>query len=191
MASSTHDRMLETTGRLLQTRGFHGTSLSQILAESDAPRGSLYHHFPGGKEQLVLEATRRGVARVTEELEEALATADDTAAGVRIYVEAAAAELRETDYLFGCPVAPIILDAPGDAPPLAEICRAAVGDWSRILREALTAEGVKAERAASLATLIICALEGGLLLARAARDTAPLDRVAEELEVMVRSATAG
>jgi len=58
MASETRTRMIETTARLLQHRGYHGTALSDILAASAAPRGSLYFHFPGGKDQLVIEATR-------------------------------------------------------------------------------------------------------------------------------------
>ena len=63
--------MLETTARLLQHRGYHGTALSDILEESAAPRGSLYFHFPGGKDQIVMEATRAAVAKATLALREA------------------------------------------------------------------------------------------------------------------------
>ena len=75
MAKDTRTRMIETTARLLQHRGYHGTSLNDILEQSGAPRGSLYFHFPGGKDQLVIEATRRAVEATTRELREALATA--------------------------------------------------------------------------------------------------------------------
>ena len=56
MASNTRKKMIETTARLVQAKGYHGTSLNEILKKSDAPRGSLYFHFPGGKKTLVLEA---------------------------------------------------------------------------------------------------------------------------------------
>ena len=73
MANDTRTRMLEATARLLRQRGYHGTSLNDILAASGAPRGSLYFHFPGGKDQLVIEVTRASVAAVAEQLRDTLA----------------------------------------------------------------------------------------------------------------------
>ena len=73
MANDTRTRILETTALLLRQRGYHGTSLNDILSASGAPRGSLYFHFPGGKDQLVIEVTRDSVAGVTQRLGEALA----------------------------------------------------------------------------------------------------------------------
>ncbi|RVA74430.1 TetR/AcrR family transcriptional regulator, partial [Mesorhizobium sp. M7A.F.Ca.US.006.04.2.1] len=79
MANDTRTRILETTGLLLRQHGYHGTSLNDILSASGAPRGSLYFHFPGGKDQLVIEVTRASVADVTERLGEALAAEKDPA----------------------------------------------------------------------------------------------------------------
>jgi len=73
MAKDTRTRMIETTARLLQHRGYHGTSLNDILEQSGAPRGSLYFHFPGGKDQLAIEATRAGIEEATQALRQALA----------------------------------------------------------------------------------------------------------------------
>ena len=187
MAKDTREHMIETTVSLVHRRGFHGTSLNEILAESGAPRGSLYYHFPGGKEELVLEATRQGVAIVTQVLKEVLTGSPDPADGVRAFIEAAAHELRDSGYVFGCPVAPIILDSP-ESSALAEVCQKALEEWQQVLVEGLDSAGIERGRAESLATMIVCGLEGGLILARARRDTAPLDAVAEELASMVRSA---
>jgi TetR/AcrR family transcriptional repressor of lmrAB and yxaGH operons len=187
MASDTHERMIETTAGLVHSRGFHGTSLNEILEQSGAPRGSLYYHFPGGKEELVLEATRQGVAIVTLLLKEVLTDSPDPAEGVRAFVEAAAHILRDSGYVFGCPVAPIVLDSPGSS-ALAEVCQEAFEEWRQVLVEGLGSAGIERGGAESLATMIVCGLEGGLLLARAHRDIAPLDAVAEELASMVRSA---
>src|SRR5688572_26885049 len=142
MAKDTRTRMIETTARLLQHRGYYGTSLSDILEASGAPRGSLYFHFPGGKDQLVLEATRAAVAEATHALEQTLAAAADPAEAVRLYVGACADLMRETDYTFGCPVAPVILDATGGRPELAEICRQAFEEWNRMLETAFAAAGI-------------------------------------------------
>jgi TetR/AcrR family transcriptional repressor of lmrAB and yxaGH operons len=183
----TRERMIETTAALVHRRGFHGTSLNEILEESGAPRGSLYYHFPGGKEELVLEATRQGVAIVTQVLKEVLTDTPDPADGVRAFIEAAAHELRDSGYVFGCPVAPIVLDSP-ESSALAEVCQEALEEWQRVLVERLGSAGIERRRAESLATMIVCGLEGGLILARARRDLAPLDAVAQELASMVRSA---
>ena len=183
----TRDHMIETTASLVHRQGFYGTSLNEILLESGAPRGSLYYHFPGGKEELVLEATRQGVANVTQLLKENLTGSPDLADGVRAFVEAAAHVLRDSRFVFGCPVAPIVLDSP-ESSALAEVCQEALEEWQQVLVEGLGSGGIERGRAESLATMIVCGLEGGLLWARARRDIAPLDAVAEELASMVRSA---
>jgi TetR/AcrR family transcriptional regulator, lmrAB and yxaGH operons repressor len=183
----TREHMIETTSGLVHRLGFHGTSLNEVLTESGAPRGSLYYHFPGGKEELILEATRQGVASVTQLLKEALADSPDPADGVRAFVEAAAHVLRDSGYVFGCPVAPIVLDSP-ESSALAEVCQEALEEWQQVLVEGLGSGGIERGRAESLATMIVCGLEGGLILARARRDTAPLDAVADEFASMVRSA---
>jgi TetR/AcrR family transcriptional regulator, lmrAB and yxaGH operons repressor len=187
MSEGTREHMIETTASLVHRRGFYGTSLNEILTESGAPRGSLYYHFPGGKEELVLEATRQGVAMVTQLLKEALTGSPDIAEGVRAFVEAAAHMLRDSGYVFGCPVAPIVLDSP-ESSALAEVCQEALEEWERVLVNGLGSAGIEHGHAESLATVIVCCLEGGLILARARRDIAPLDAVAEELASMVQSA---
>jgi TetR/AcrR family transcriptional regulator, lmrAB and yxaGH operons repressor len=187
MSEGTREHMIETTASLVHRRGFYGTSLNEILTESGAPRGSLYYHFPGGKEELVLEATRQGVASVTRLLKEVLTGSPDIADGVRAFIEAAAQVLRDSRFVFGCPVAPIVLDTP-ESSALAEVCQEALEEWQQVLVEGLGSAGIERERAESLATMIVCGLEGGLILARARRDIAPLDAVAEEFASMVQSA---
>lgn len=188
MAKNTRQRIIDATGRLLHQHGFHGTSLNAILDEAGAPRGSLYFHFPGGKDEIVLEATRASVAVITRELQQTLDETGDPVAAVRAYVAAAAGELRGSDYLFGCPVAPVILDSPAAASPLAEFCRETLANWHRLYQEALVTAGIGPDRAAALATMINASLEGALLMARAERDTAALDVIADELAAMIEAA---
>ena len=123
---------------------------------------------------------------VTQLLQEALTGSSEPADGVRAFVEAAADVLRDSGYTFGCPVAPIVLDSP-ESSALAEVCQEAFEEWQQVLVEGLGSAGIERGRTESLATTIVCALEGGLILARARRDTAPLDAVAEELASMVQS----
>lgn len=188
MASDTRTRMIETTARLLQHRGYHGASLNEILEACGAPRGSLYFHFPGGKEQLAIEATRAAVDEATQALAAMLAQSKNAAAGVRAYAEAAAQLMRESDYTFGCPVSPLILDASGGVAELAKLCREAFETWTGMIAAALAAAGAPKGRAASLALLSVTAIEGALLAARAYRDIKPLMTVGAELEAVLTAA---
>ena len=177
--------MLKTTARLLQHRGYHGTSLNDILEASGAPRGSLYFHFPGGKDQLVIEATRLTIDETSEWLQSTLASAADPAQATRLYFEAAATLTVETDYTFGCPVAPLILDAHAELPELAALCRQAFEVWTAMLRDAYARAGAPLQKSNALALLASASLEGGLLMARAYRDPAALNILAAELEQIV------
>jgi TetR/AcrR family transcriptional repressor of lmrAB and yxaGH operons len=189
MATDTRARMLETTGRLLQLRGYHGTGLNEILAESGAPRGSLYFHFPGGKDQLVVESTRVAVERITRHRREVLDSAATPAAAVRAFAEGLAAMLKETDYKLSCPIAPIVLDGTGEMPELAELSRQTFEEWIELLRTAFVKAGIGKKRANALALLTQSSFEGLLVIARAYRDVAPILETAEELAAVVEAAT--
>ena len=186
--ASTRERMIETTARLLQHRGYHGVSLNDVLSEAEAPRGSLYFHFPDGKDQLVFEATCVGVDRATGFLRATLAVSSNPAAGVRAFIEETAKLMQASDYTFGCPVAPLILDDDGHTAELAALCRQAFADWTGLIREALVAAGVPTAHAKTLATMVEAAHEGSFLMARANRNIGDMMTVAKELETMLQSA---
>jgi TetR/AcrR family transcriptional regulator, lmrAB and yxaGH operons repressor len=188
MASDTRTRMLEATGRLLRERGYHGTSLNDILAASGAPRGSLYFHFPGGKDQLVIEVTRASVADVARALGETLEAAKSPAAAVRHIVQSTAEMLKTSDYARGCPVAPVVLDATTDIPELVELCRQAFEQWIGLLRAAFVKSGIPEKRARSLAMLVEASIEGMMIICRATRDHRPLLAVADELAAVLDAA---
>ena len=107
---------------------------------------------------------------------------------MRRFFEAAAALLVETDYSFGCPVAPVILDAPDALPELQQICRQAFEEWIGLFRDSFAAAGIASHRAESLALLVEATMEGMLVMARAWRDIAALHSVAAELVALVAAA---
>jgi TetR/AcrR family transcriptional repressor of lmrAB and yxaGH operons len=190
MAKDTRDRLLNSAATQIQRYGLHGASLNGILDEGGAPRGSLYYFFPGGKEQLALEATVRGVEIVSQVLEEMLATQTPVDA-VHAYFAAAARELETSGFVFGCPVTPIIMDIDAASQSLAAVCRDAMTRWRETYEAAFVAAGMPLARARSVAILAIAALEGALIMARAARDTAPISSAGEEVAEVVRRALAG
>jgi TetR/AcrR family transcriptional regulator, lmrAB and yxaGH operons repressor len=179
-ATDTRGRFLQAAVRLLHQRGYEGMSLNELIADSGAPRGSLYHHFPGGKDQLVREATLHGIAQVDAFLRECFAPERDPVTGVRSYATEAARELSESGFIFGCPVAPLILDGIGEG-ELAAICREALVSWQGLIASRFQAAGLTADRANPFATLVVSAVEGALLMARALRDPQPLLQVGAEL----------
>ncbi|TIY09546.1 MAG: TetR/AcrR family transcriptional regulator, partial [Mesorhizobium sp.] len=142
MANDTRTRMIEATALLLRQRGYHGTSLNDILSASGAPRGSLYFHFPGGKDQLVIEVTRDSVDKVTQRLGEELAAEKDPAVAVHHIYQAVARMLEDNQFTLGCPIAPVVLDSPADVPELAELCRSAFEQWIGLLQATFVRAGV-------------------------------------------------
>ncbi|ESX33912.1 MULTISPECIES: TetR/AcrR family transcriptional regulator [unclassified Mesorhizobium] len=188
MANDTRTRILETTGLLLRQRGYRGTSLNDILGASGAPRGSLYFHFPGGKDQLVIEVTRNSVADVTKRLGEALAAESDPAVAVHHIYQSVGRMLEDNDFSLGCPIAPVVLDSPTDVPELAELCRSAFEQWIGLLRQAFVRAGVPERRAHALALLVESSLEGLMVIARATRDRGPVLVVADEVAALVEQA---
>ncbi|TPK56429.1 MULTISPECIES: TetR/AcrR family transcriptional regulator [unclassified Mesorhizobium] len=188
MANDTRARILETTGLLLRRRGYHGTSLNDILSASGAPRGSLYFHFPGGKDQLVVEVTRASVAEVTERLGAELAAESDPAVAVHHIYQSVARMLEDNEFSLGCPIAPVVLDAPNDVPDLEEICRSAFEQWIGLLRQAFVRAGVVERRARALALLVESSLEGLMVIARATRDRSSINVVADEVTTLIEQA---
>ncbi|WP_017941035.1 MULTISPECIES: TetR/AcrR family transcriptional regulator [unclassified Thioalkalivibrio] len=188
MATDTRTRMIEATARLIQARGLHGVSLNDILEASGAPRGSLYFHFPGGKTDLVLEAVRAGVEEASRVLRGCLEAANGPAEGIRRFFQAAAGEMSESGYAFGCPVAPIVLDMPEEESALAEACQASFEEWMAMYRDALVAAGIRPARAVTLARTIISSLEGALILARSERNTTTIADVGNEMAALIENA---
>ncbi|HEV3055266.1 MAG TPA: TetR/AcrR family transcriptional regulator [Solirubrobacteraceae bacterium] len=179
-AISPRDQMIESAALLIRERGVKATSFSDVLAHSGAPRGSIYHHFPGGKAQLVLEATRYAGEFTAAGLAAALSEHDPVAA-IKRFCDLWRRILTRSDFADGCPVVAVALE--GDSSPAARAAAAdAFSAWEELIAGALIPHGMPADRAAGIASLVIAAIEGGVVLARAQRSTAPLERVAAELE---------
>jgi len=180
VASDSRDRMVRAAVELFRERGYAATSFGDVLARSGAPRGSIYHHFPGGKEELAVEALRRYTGASVRALR-AAAENGSAVDAVRAFVLASRDALVASGYRQSCPVAGVALDLmPADnalAGPVAE----AFAQWREVLRGALERDGVPAARAGRLASLVVAAAEGALLLGRADRSPEPVEATVEEL----------
>jgi AcrR family transcriptional regulator len=184
-------RMIETTLRLLRSQGLRATGMNEIVRESRAPRGSIYHHFPGGKEQLVVEVLRTAGEAVATKIREVLDAHDDVAKALRAYVESYAEGIRQSDYQRGCPVANVAMDAAATSPAIRQVCEGIFNGWAALIARRLERDGFTAKEAGALADLVISSLEGALILCRARRSIEPLEGIAELIEKMLATSMQG
>ena len=174
------DRLIAAMTDALQRRGLHGSGLTELLAAAQAPKGVLYHHFPGGKTELAVAAVEATIERLCGMLDQRMASGDPAQA-LMAWVDGAQKRLEQSGYEKGCPLATIALETTRDD---VEI-RAALGaGFARIrtqIAAALVRAGYEARAAESLAALMVAAYEGGLLQARAAGTAEPMNLVGEAL----------
>jgi len=182
-------RLLEGALTLLAEKGYAAMELRDVAARGAEPRGSIYHHFPGGKSQLATEAAALEGERVRAHIERALAER-----GLRetLLKFGEIFRRRATDHpdRIGCPVAAAALARPED-PALAAAATAAFRSWEETIVAALRAEGVAARQAGPFAALVISTIEGALVRARAAGDHAPLDNAVAGLAQALDALLAG
>jgi AcrR family transcriptional regulator len=172
--------MVASAIALLRERGAAAVTIDAVLAHSGAPRGSVYHHFPGGRDQLLLTAGHSAAAYITNLIDEAAAS-NDPIALIERFVDFWKRSLISTEYSAGCPVVSLAVNARDDLPEAAELVRDTFAAWHRHLTAVLTHAGRSQDAAASLATMAICAIEGAILLCRAQCSPEPLDQVAMHL----------
>jgi TetR/AcrR family transcriptional repressor of lmrAB and yxaGH operons len=186
---SSRERLLDAATDLFQRQGYEGTGLNELLAASGAPRGSLYHHFPGGKEQIGAEAVGRAGGRIGAAIEHVVATAPSVGVAVTALADAQAAGLEHSGFELGCPIATTALEVSTRSAAINEQVTASFDRWTAPIAAALRAEGHGADDAAARADLVVCTLEGALLLARARRDGDVLRRAAASLQPLLEGAS--
>jgi TetR/AcrR family transcriptional repressor of lmrAB and yxaGH operons len=178
--------MIDAAVQELRERGVAGMSFTRVLEASGAARGAIYHHFPGGKAELVAEAATANGAQVSASL--ATLPAGTPAELVEAFLAAVRPVVAASAGGSGCAVAAVALGATDDDKPLRDIAAEVFADWTQTLTRRLTDAGMTAEDATALATTLLALLEGAHVLCRATGDIAPFDRVAETTAGLVSPA---
>jgi TetR/AcrR family transcriptional repressor of lmrAB and yxaGH operons len=178
-------RMIDATAELLQKQGYAGTGLAEVLQVSGAPRGSLYFHFPGGKEQLACEALAASGESWKRRIEAVVDGIVDPGEATAAVCTLLARELETSNWQLGCPVATVALEAAAGSEAIRAACAAHYAGWEEIVRVRLVASGYQDAIARIAATLAISAIEGALLLARVYRSAEPLERVSLALRAQL------
>lgn len=183
----TRERMLHSAVALLRERSAAGVSIDAVLAHSGAPRGSVYHHFPGGRDEMIVEAVRLAGDHVAGLIERT--DAEDPCAVIRRLADFWRGVLADGQHRAGCPVVALAVDQRGDDPAAEQVVREVFALWQQRLAEVFTASGMDVARAGRLALLVIAAAEGAVVLCRAQRDAQPLDDICVELCALVERRT--
>jgi AcrR family transcriptional regulator len=181
----TRERRVLSTARLIRERGARATSIDDGLHHSGAPRGSVYHHFPGGREQLLREATELASDYIAGRLE---ASGDGDPIAV---LDALIGEYREnlirSDMRSGCPVVAVAIESREDDPGLQRLAGETFVRWQALMASSLASAGVRKPRAEQLAAFALSAIEGALVLSRAQRELGPIDAVRDQLGALLRA----
>jgi AcrR family transcriptional regulator len=190
MAGATRERIVEHSAELFRRQGFAGTGVKQIVAEAGAPFGSLYHFFPGGKEQLGEEVIRWSGAIYGQLIDAFYVPGADPMTATRAFFAAAAETLRETDYADACPIATVALEVSSTNEPMRQACADVFNGWVELASERLIEAGLPRKRSRTLAISMLASLEGAFVLARALRSTEPVEVAGASAVASMREALA-
>lgn len=200
MTSDTRTKMVAGAADLMSRRGVNATSMREVVRHTGTPRGSIGHHFPHGKQQLIEEAIVFAGAQVSGPLQH-LTRERGAIAGLRAFIALWQQTLERTRFQAGCPVLAVAVErfvndatdrdgAPDEAAQrhLLDLADQVFADWQRIMVASLRQEGIAPARARRLAALVIASLEGTVAMCRAARSAQPLEDVRQELELVLSAA---
>jgi len=190
MASDTKQRIVEHSAELFRRQGFAGTGVKQIVAAASAPFASLYHFFPGGKEQLGEETIRWSGALYGELIDAFFLPGGDPVAATRAFYAGAAETLRQSDYADACPIATVALEVSSTSEPLRMACADVFDSWIVALGGRLREAGLRPAVARRLAISMFNSLEGAFILGRAQRSTEPVEVAGQDAADAVRRALA-
>jgi TetR/AcrR family transcriptional repressor of lmrAB and yxaGH operons len=187
--SDSKERMIAAARRLFREHGYLGTALSDVVTESAAPRGSLYFHFPGGKEELASEVTLLHAGDHIANINRAAAATSTAAQLMEAFIVRIRDELVASNYREGCAMAPIVIETMPGSDQLGDVTRRGFQDMIATLAARLTEKNVPAARATELATQAWSSVEGALILGRVLRSPEPFNLAIAQLAATTETAT--
>lgn len=171
---STPERIIDTTNELFREFGYRGTGMKQVIVASGTTAGSVYHHFPGGKDELAGKVISQTGAAYQQLIEAVLAASPSLARGMNAIFKSAAKVLQDTHYVDPCPVGGVAREIASSHPELRAAAEQVLFGWIDAATEVVAREVSDTSEAKDLATLFVAAIEGGFLLSRTAQSPEPM-----------------
>lgn len=181
----TRARLAESMLELIQTSGYSGTGINAVIDHAGAPKGSVYFHFPAGKESLGVAAVELATQQFEALIAEAVSVTNDAASAARAVIETLATIVGESDFRVGCPVSVVTLEMGADSDTLRQACSTAFASWIAPTARLFEANGLALADAHSLATVVVSTIEGAVIVSRAMRSTQPLHSAAEIVSELI------
>jgi TetR/AcrR family transcriptional repressor of lmrAB and yxaGH operons len=185
--SDSKGKTLAAAATLFRQQGYHGSALHEILVASGSPRGSLYFHFPGGKEQIGAAALALSAEAVREGIAKSAGASENAEIFLLRVVRSMTADLERSGFKEGCPIATTALETSAQFEVLGTAARNAFQKWELEIKRGLFRFGLSAGDADVVATMVLSQIEGALLLARAYRSLAPIHRAEQALKWLLRA----
>jgi AcrR family transcriptional regulator len=182
--SDSRQRMVRSTVKLLREYGANATSIDRVLAHSGAPRGSVYHHFPAGRTQLIEEAIALAGSTMAGVIESAM-QAEDPVEAIDAFFTHWRNRLAENAFRTGCPIVAVAVETNDEAPQLAHAAGDVFAGWQGAFQALFRRHGLAEDRCRSLAALIVAAEEGAVVMCRAQQSSAPMEAVAKEVHSLL------
>lgn len=182
---STKQRFVASACRLFQEKGYEATSVGEIAKAGSLPIGSLYYHFPEGKEQLAVAAVEHGATDFIDILQEGMSRGDEAGEALRLTALYLADRLEASQWVDGCPVAAVALETVTGSPVLRVATATALQQWVDVVAERLMELDVSTNEASEIASVVISILEGAELMARVAGSRAPLEAAANRMPYLL------
>lgn len=182
------DKIVHAAALLFRRNGYAATGMNDIVTLSGAPKGSVYHYFPDGKEQIAIETIRYAadlVSATLTELAQAHATPSDM---VHAYGKLLCNWLAKSEYRDGCPITTTLLELSATSEPVAQAGRDAFASWKQIYRSKLIDAGIGTSRAESLAALAVTGFQGALVMTKVERSAQPIIDVVNEVTAVFDAA---
>ncbi len=184
----TRDRLIAATVEQFRHGGYHGSGIKSILTAAEAPYGSLYHFFPGGKEELAAAAVETSGQAYRELVELFFTPGAEPVETTRTFFAQAGEVLASTGWIDGCPLARVALETAQDSDRLRQAARQAFESWLAVLTVRLEEVGVTSEAARALAVQLFCLIEGAFLLARVEQDREAMTTAGDAAAALVAAA---
>lgn len=186
MANGSRARIEKVSSDLLARRGYNGMGLKAVSEAAVLPFGSIYHHFPGGKEEIAAAAIATTGATI-EELLRALFADGVSEAAVRGMFAFMSGQLARSGWSKGCPIGTPAQDGAAESDMVRQACETALTQVVAVVEDALVRDGLRRKAARDLAVTIVAAYEGATMLARVQQSDAPMTATCDAMVRLVRA----
>ncbi|MNI21971.1 putative HTH-type transcriptional regulator YxaF [compost metagenome] len=182
---NSRDILIESASKLFRLRGYYGVGLNDIIEESGIPKGSLYHYFPKGKEELAIEAINHTKKMVLCEMQEVFKKNEDPIIAIQSHISQMSEVFGGTENILGLPIGTIAGETHSTSEPIRIACQSAFEEWQSIIANKLHGAGYSEKQSEGLSIVINALIEGGILLSLTTKSGKPLHAISEQIPLLL------